>query len=148
MSWVARDTVLNPNMTQAEQENNVNIIAAFFRNEGWTDNAIAAMLGNMQTESYLNPAQWQHNMNYSMDGGFGLAQWTPATKLADYLGTGWRTNYDGQLDRIRYEWQNGLQWMYNVNMSFAQFAVSTDSVNYLTEVFLRNYEIIKQKRLC
>lgn len=140
MSWVARDTDLNPNMTQAEQENNVNIIAAFFRNEGWTDNAIAAMLGNMQVESYLNPAQWQHGLNYSMSGGFGLVQWTPATKLSDYLGTYWRTDYDGQLDRIRYEWQNELQWTWNVAMTFHDFAVSTDTVDQLTYVFLRNYE--------
>lgn len=140
MSWVARDTVLNPNMTPAEQENNVNIIAAFFRATGWTDNAIAAMCGNMQTESYLNPAQWQHNMNYSMAGGFGLVQWTPATKLSDYLGADWRTDYDGQLDRIRYEWDTEQQWMYTEPMTFHQFAASTQAVDYLAQVFLRNYE--------
>lgn len=143
MSWIARDTDQNPGMTTAEQENNVNIIAAFFRGEGWTDNAIAAMLGNMQVESYLNPAQWQHDFNYSMSGGFGLVQWTPATKLSDYLGANWRTDYDGQLDRIRYEWNTEQQWIYRPaynNMSFHEWAASTASVDVLTEVFLRCYE--------
>ena len=143
MSWAAYDTDQVPPITTAEQQNNVNIIAAFFRAEGWTDNAIAAMLGNMQVESYLNPAQFELNKNYSMAYGFGLVQWTPATKLSDYVGSDWRTDFDAQLDRIRYEEYNEQQWIPRSsygNMSFQQFAVSTASVNYLTEVFERCYE--------
>lgn len=143
MSWVAYDTDQVPPITQAEQENNVNIIAAFFRNEGWTDNAIAAMLGNMQVESYLNPCQFELNQNYSMAYGFGLVQWTPATKLSDYVGYNWRTDYDAQLDRIRYEWGNEIQWIPRSvygSMSFHDFSTSTANVRYLAEVFERCYE--------
>ena len=139
-NWVARRTQANPNMTQAEQENNVLIIAAYFRGIGWTDNAIAAMLGNMQVESFLNPAQFEMGYNFSAERGFGLVQWTPRTKFSDWAGADWETNYNKQLSRIKYELDNGLQWIYNINMSFAAFSVSTQTVDYLTEVFLRNYE--------
>lgn len=139
-SWVARRTQANPNMTQAEQENNALIIATYFRGIGWTDNAIAAMLGNMQVESFLNPAQFEMGYNFSAAHGFGLVQWTPRTKYSDWAGADWETNYDEQLTRIKYELDNGLQWTYNINMSFAAFSTSTLSVDYLTEVFCRNYE--------
>lgn len=140
MAWWAKRTDAPPGITTAQQENNVNIIATYFRGQGWTDNAIAAMLGNMQVESYLNPAQFEIGHNYSPNYGFGLVQWTPRTKFSSWAGTDWETNYNKQLQRISYELANGLQWTYNVAMSFAQFAVSTDSVDYLTEVFCRNYE--------
>lgn len=139
-NWVARRTQANPNMTQAEQENNALIIATYFRGIGWTDNAIAAMLGNMQVESFLNPAQFEMGYNFSASHGFGLVQWTPRTKYSDWAGADWETNYDEQLTRIKYELDNGLQWTYNVNMSFAAFSTSTLSTDYLTEVFCRNYE--------
>lgn len=139
-SWVARRTQADPNMTQAEQENNALIIAAYFRGIGWTDNAIAAMLGNMQVESFLNPQQFEMGFNFSAEQGFGLVQWTPRTKFSDWAGADWETNYNKQLLRIKYELDNGLQWIYNINMSFAAFSVSTQTVDYLTEVFLRNYE--------
>lgn len=140
MAWYTVNTDANPNMTTAQQENNVNIIAAYFRGHGWTDEAIAAMLGNMQVESFLNPGQYEMGYNYSSSHGFGLVQWTPLTKFSSWAGTGWQTAYDKQLQRIEYELQNGLQWTYNINMSFADFSVSTYSVDYLTEVFCRNYE--------
>lgn len=140
MAWIAWDTDQIPPITEADKENNVNIIAAFFRNEGWTDNAIAAMLGNMDAESFINPGQFELYHNYNMAFGFGLVQWTPATKFSDYAGYNWRTDYDAQLDRIRYEWGNEIQWGGTVAMTFHQFAASTDSVDYLTYVFLRNYE--------
>lgn len=141
MAWVAYDTDNAPPITTAEQENNVNIIAAYFRGLGWTDNAIAAMLGNMQVESFLNPCQFQMGGGYSLSSGFGLVQWTPATKFTTWAGSDWRTNYNKQLQRIKYELDNGLQWQtYPINMTFYDFTQSTLSVDYLTEVFLRDYE--------
>ena len=50
-SWAAYVTNQVPPITAAEQEQNVRNLAAYFRSRGWTDNAIAAMCGNMQTES-------------------------------------------------------------------------------------------------
>lgn len=62
---------------------------------GWTEEAASAVLGNMQHESYLNPAQWEIGYNYSMLNGFGLGQWTPATKISNYVGS---TNHDAMAD--------------------------------------------------
>ncbi len=42
--------------------------------EGWTHNAICAIIGNMQHESYLNPGKSEDGNSKS---GYGLVQWTP-----------------------------------------------------------------------
>ena len=47
----------------------------------WTSYAVCAMLGNMWTESHVNPGIWQNLDAGNTDLGFGLVQWTPATKL-------------------------------------------------------------------
>ena len=62
---------------------------------GWTEEAAAAVLGNMQHESYINPGQFEIDYNYSMLYGFGLGQWTPATKISNYVGS---TNHDAMAD--------------------------------------------------
>lgn len=54
---------------------------------GWTENAASAVIGNMQAESALNPGQWEHNHEGDFEYGFGLGQWTPATKVSDYVGS-------------------------------------------------------------
>ena len=142
-SWIARETASNPNMTAAEQENNVLIIAQYFRGLGWSDNAISALCGNMEIESYLNPCQFEIRYNFSPSYGFGLVQWTPRTKFSDWAGSDWRTNYNKQLQRIKYELDNGLQWIpvsaYNY-MTFAQFSVSTQTPEYLVMAFEYSYE--------
>lgn len=143
MAWVAYDTDQNPGMTSAEQENNVNIIAAYFRGLGWTDNAIAALCGNMEIESYLNPGQFELGHNYDPQYGFGLVQWTPYTNFSSWAGSDWRSNYNKQLQRIKYELDNGLQWIpvasYNY-MTFAQFTQSTATPEYLVMAFEYSYE--------
>lgn len=54
---------------------------------GWTENSASAVIGNFQYESALNPGQFEHGKNYSMSDGFGLGQWTPATKISNYIGS-------------------------------------------------------------
>lgn len=143
MAWIAVDTDQNTGFSQAAQENNVTIIAQYFRAQGWTDNAIAALCGNMEIESYLNPGQFELGRNYSASYGFGLVQWTPRTKFSDWAGADWRTNYDKQLQRIVYEMQNGLQWIpvsaYNY-MTFYEFSQSTATPEYLVMAFEYSYE--------
>lgn len=145
-NWVAYVTNQVPSMSDADRENNVLQIANYFRAKGWTDNAIAAMCGNIQTESYLNPGQYQHGFPVGTEsGGFGLVQWTPRTKFSDWAGAGWETNYDLQPARIQYELENGLQWQYRPGysegyISFSDFAHSTASTDYLSGAFLYYYE--------
>lgn len=62
---------------------------------GWTENSASAVIGNFQSESALNPGQFEHGKNYSMSDGFGLGQWTPATKISNYIGS---TNKDDMAD--------------------------------------------------
>lgn len=49
---------------------------------GWTDEAKAGMMGNLQHESGFNPWRWQ-NDTVNTDAGYGLPQFTPAS---GYLG--------------------------------------------------------------
>lgn len=132
------------NWPDSYKENNANNIAYYFQQEGWTLEAICAMLGNMQAESYLNPAQWEHSAPVG-SGGFGLVQWTPHTKYTNWAtsqGKNWQTDFDCELDRIEYELLNGIQWEPSRwhGMTFAEFSQSTDSVYTLTEAFLLAYE--------
>lgn len=102
------------------------------------------MLGNMQTESTINPGLWESRDAYNMNVGFGLVQWTPASKYIDWAnerGLDYM-DIDSQLKRILYELSNGGQWYSTSNypLSFASFAQSTATPEYLAAAFIYNYE--------
>ena len=146
LNWIAKNAYLSV----SEQKNNATIIYGYLTAKGWTRNAIAALLGNMEVESTINPGIWESltsdpeaykeaNDRYP---GFGLVQWTPYTKFADWAGSGWRTAYNKQLDRLIYEMENGLQYYPTDNYpeTFREFSLSTKSPEYLAAAFLYNYE--------
>ncbi|MBQ2408788.1 MAG: hypothetical protein II309_05060 [Bacilli bacterium] len=113
------------------------------KDKGWTLNAIAGMLGNMQVESTLNPGIWQSNNVGNMSGGYGLVQWTPASKYINWLLFGEDpSEMDNNISRIIYELENGLQWISTSTypMSFAEFSTSTQRPEYLAAAFVYNYE--------
>lgn len=147
MAWIAIRTNQNPNFTEAQKQNNVDIIAAYFRQRGWTDNAIAALCGNMDIESYINPNQFEIGSAYdNTNYGFGLVQWTSDSRrdFVSWAGADWETNYNKQLDRIMYELNGGyIQWIpvaaYNY-MTFQEFSVSTATPEYLVMAFEYSYE--------
>lgn len=126
--------------------NNVTIIRTFFSDNGWTINAIAAIAGNMQAESGINPGRWENDNIGNLSGGFGLVQWTPATKLRNWIdltfGDGNYTNGDYQLARIIYELDNGLQYAPTNGFkdSFSEWSTSYKKPGYLAAAFLCNYE--------
>lgn len=127
-------------LSLGQMQNNATILCQYFLLGGWSLNAIAAMLGNMQTESTINPGIWQSLKEYS--GGYGLVQWTPYTNYADWAGDNWQNNGNLECERIQYEFSNGLQY-YPTNdypMTAAEFMVSQESPEYLAQVFLNNYE--------
>lgn len=134
----------NRYLSQSEMENNAKYIWWWFSKRGWTLNACAAMLGNMQAESTINPGIWQNLDEGNTALGFGLVQWTPATKLinwaAEYGHT--YTEMDTQLLRINYEAASGIQWLQTTAypITFNDFVHSTASVGYLARAFLLNYE--------
>lgn len=130
-------------LTQDERERNAREIWGYFQNQGWTLESVSGMLGNMQIESGINPAQWEEAYPIYGAGGFGLVQWTPWTNYTDWAGSGWETNYTKQLDRIMYELNNGLQWIpvaQDGNMSFYDYTQSTQDPGDLAMIFERGYE--------
>lgn len=128
-------------LTQSQMEINALYIYSWCADHGWSINAAAALLGNMQAESTLNPGCWQSHQIGNMSGGYGLTQWTPASKYIDWV-TGDASEIDNQLARIQYEIDYGGQW-YSTDaypLTFKEFTVSTESVSYLASAFLKNYE--------
>ena len=51
MAWISENRAL----TQAEMENNADIIISYYRSLNYNDLTISAILGNMQAESSLSP---------------------------------------------------------------------------------------------
>lgn len=68
----------NGPLTQEEMENNATIVAGYYKGLGINDVAIAAILGNMQAESTINPTRGEIG-----GSGYGLVQWTPKSKLIE-----------------------------------------------------------------
>ena len=50
----------NRYLSLSEQQTNATYIRNYLQPDGWTLNAIAAMLGNMETESTINPGTWEN----------------------------------------------------------------------------------------
>lgn len=141
MSWISG----NKYLTLEEMQNNAVLIWDYFSDKGWTIESVSAMLGNMQTESTINPEIWE-NLTVDYSGGYGLTQWTPATKYIDWAGVGYE-NGNRQCERIQYEMENGLQWFSNPNapivnppITFSEFSQSTENVETLANYFLWYYE--------
>lgn len=131
-------------LTREEMTVNANYILNYLLAEGWTKESICGMLGNMETESTINPGIWQGLIEGNMSGGYGLVQWTPATKYTDWCdarGLVWG-EMDSALSRILYELANGLQWITTTDypLSFQQFKESILTPTFLADTFLNNYE--------
>ena len=130
-------------LTYNQMKVNAKYIYECLKDKGWTLNAVAGMLGNMQRESTLNPGIWQNNDVGNTTGGYGLVQWTPATKYIDWLLPGSdASTMDNNISRILYELENNLQWISTelYPMSFKEFTKSTGRPEDLASVFLYNYE--------
>ncbi len=131
-------------LTNTQMHDNAEIIHDTLINQGWTSNAICAVLGNMQAESVtINPGKYQ-------DGGpgYGLVQWDPASK---YLNWAAQNGYaddslQGQINFLTYSMRPGQgEWFRNPQypnyyLSYQDFISSDASVVYLTQVFLWSYE--------
>lgn len=139
--WISKNAYLS----KQEMEHNAELVWRYFGSRGWSLNAVCAMLGNMQTESTINPGIWESLNAYS--GGYGLVQWTPYTKYSEWAGAGWQNNGNKECERIEYEKDNGLQWFRNPEaptedppISFKEFSTSNLPVSTLANYFLWYYE--------
>lgn len=140
------DEVISDNryLTLTEMQVNAKYIYKYFYNMGWTLNAIAGMLGNMQKESTINPGIWQNLESGNTSLGYGLTQWTPATKLMDWANErGYDyTQMQTQCMKIQDELVGGGQYYQTPEypLSFHEFSISTESPEYLASAFIYNYE--------
>lgn len=126
-----------------EMQNNAEIVKDTMLNNGWTKNAIAGMLGNMQVESTINPGIWQ-NLKPNPKLGWGLVQWTPSTNFTNWADQNGYAHDDGD---AQLKWINEVttqvgQWIPTKDYpeSFAQFKTSTKSPEYLAYAFMKNFE--------
>lgn len=131
-------------LTQAQMEVNARYIYSALTAQGWTPEAIAGILGNMQWESSINPGRWQSDNVNALSSGYSLVQWTPARNYIEWCeGRGYDpSEMDVALLRIRYELSNGLQYYATPGypLSFREFTQSKESPYYLACAFAWNYE--------
>lgn len=112
---------------------------------GWSLNSFCGICGNIQKESTFNPGIWQSNDVGNMNLGYGLVQWTPATKYIDWIAENSLGDYstiDNCIARILYEIDNNVQWLQRSEyaLSFSEFTQSEESVDYLARAFMLCYE--------
>lgn len=135
----------NTYLDRSEMYNNALYIAAWLLEKGWTFEAIGAILGNMEAESTMNPGLWESRDEGNLEGGYGLTQWTPASKYVNWCSLNGYTNpndIDAQLSRIIYELENGVQYYKTDEYpeTFREFTQSEKDVEYLACAFVTNYE--------
>lgn len=131
----------NKFLTLPEMTDNAQYIMDYLITKGWTKESICGMLGNMQTESTINPGIWQSLDEGNPRLGFGLVQWTPSTKYTDWCkANGLVYNeMDSNLKRIIYEVEQNIQWI-SSEMSFKEFTQSKQKPYDLGMLFLKAYE--------
>lgn len=130
MSWIYHIGV-QYNLTQAERENNAIEFYNYFIDYGCTLESICGMLGNIQAESDINPANKQ---GISDQKGWGLIQWTPATILVNWCRSRNFLWYDGAIQCYVIECEGeekedcGGRFFANggYNYSWAEFTQLTD----------------------
>lgn len=142
LRWVIPEN--QRSLEDPEMINNAQCMYGFFKAEGWSVNAICALIGNCGYESGCNPNAWQgYSPTYAYDQGFGIVQWTPWSIITNWLGEhGYSVQQYGNAEctKIIEELNNGEQW-YDVGygMSFHEWTQSNADIGHLTEVFMRNY---------
>lgn len=129
-------------LTTTQMQVNATYIYGYLTAQGWTLNAIAGLLGNMQYESTINPGRWEGN-DVGVGPGYGLVQWTPYTKYTEWSGiVGDYSTMDNNLSRIMYELANNIQYYATSGYpeTFQEFTESTKTPYYLACAFAWNYE--------
>ena len=150
-------------LNNSEQETNATYIYNALIDAGFTKNAACGVLGNIERECGFNPGAWQVSNNTSY--GFGLVQWTPATKFINYAydndiitsktatavnnltNTNAQTLMDTEIDCIQWCCTNGdffapsssMQHT-NHSMTYSQYKKSTLDAGTLAVVFHDHFE--------
>lgn len=130
MAWTVVETDSYGQLTDDQIIGNALMVRDYLQPRGWTLDAICGACGNLAWESYINPGQWQGGHYEDMSYGYGLGQWTPATKLKDFAearGLTWRGNGDTQclmIDEDAGQWHASYSedgTLHTPPMSYADF---------------------------
>ena len=90
MPWISKNGAL----TQSEMENNADLALSYWAGLGIDENTMAALLGNAQAESTINPGRYEGGVG----PGYGIFQWTPRSALIEHANNIGRSNYqDGDV---------------------------------------------------
>lgn len=157
--WHAKELYGYNRESQEAKENAIMIYSILCGHFGWTLNAVAAVLGNIEWESGYNPWRWGYDeplpsTDYHREGiGYGLVQFTPPQKYIDDPLAKSSPGYAPHFSDVSGSPDDGTAQMYFMseatnlwypvypyNMDYETFKHSTDSVAYLTSVFLDTYE--------
>lgn len=135
MSWISKTGLL----TSTEMENNAKIFGDVFVRLGYHINTIAALAGNAQAESTINPG-----LNEVGGAGYGLFQWTPKSDLIDacsQLGLRPYTDgsiqcqcLDGELFIVRNQWYTSRAFI----SPYYKSGATTDMIGITPEEFKTN----------
>lgn len=145
-NWIVKESSA---LSLLEMQNNAKIIRTILMtNGGWSLNAVCGALGNIEAESTINPGRWENDIVNNYSAGFGLTQWTPSTKLRNWIaaryGNDDYTNGDYQVARIMEEFTPpGLDQYYPTSAypdTMEEFKHSDKTPEYLAKAFLFNYE--------
>lgn len=134
----------NRALSLSEMSNNAVLVDKFLTPRGWSKQAIAGLLGNMQTESWINPGVWQNLNPLNPELGYGLVQWTPSTKITDWLTAGGYELDDGDAQLLWIDDETVPQGQWNKStqypISFEAFKISQETPEYLAYAFMYNFE--------
>lgn len=158
--WISTDTYL----TQQHRDENAQLIWNYLTGLGWTKEAVAGILGNMDVESSVNPALIEGRLVHTLPDnntaltissstGVGLVQWTGDTntppagqKLVSYAIRQNKNWYDGDLqcDRLEFEcngdWQFDHGTIHGVYYDWQVYIASTNTPEELAYVWQMLYE--------
>lgn len=143
-SYYGNDYNSSKSLSMDQMKVNAKYISSYLQDKGWTLNAIAGVLGNMQHESTINPGRWEGD-DVGDGPGYGLVQWTPYTKYTDWAtlnGYPDPSVMDGNLARVIYDFTHNVQYYPTDNYpeSRSEFTKSTKTPYYLACAFAFNYE--------
>ena len=151
--------ISNEYLPRELQVDNGNFVMSYLINEkGWTKQSAAAVVGNMVTESTINPGLYESGIVRPFDTpmrGYGLVQWTPATGLINFINSSANTgnhkynSFEGQLDCLDWNMRGGDgQYFSHPRYPYGAFAElntglkfisSTKDPRVLADVFIKNY---------
>lgn len=139
MPWISK----NEYLTDAEMQNNADIIIAYYQSIGLDNATIAGILGNMQAESTLSPILEERGGG----GGYGLVQWTPKSDLISACNTLGLTDYtsgDTQIQVVIAEIKGtpaSIRQWYTTSAYISKYynsGATSDMIGITAEQFLSN----------